>query len=434
MPLPHHCFVTVAALLGIAAGAAEAQIPLTTRALGLGGAFVASARGFESVFYNPANLALSGGPAWSVAIPQISLGSSVLGPDVSDLPDFIDYDDLTEARKDELLASIPTGGTAVDLDVRAPLTAVQVGRFGIGVAYGLLGEHTVGRDLVELFFEGFDPDRGYRIGNTVGTRASFWDLSAAYAQEVGPVSVGVTGHYILGRGLVRTRAFEPRFTGIAVLQPDIEVDYVGVASEGGSGYGLDVGVAVQPASGVTLSAAVANVVSSMDWDDELIGRQITLTSRDFESSSFIALRERYDESEQRLGEDPAEPFRTVARELDPDQWSFPTTLRLGAAWAAPTGTQLTAAYHNALSDGRLGGRWEQLLGLGVQQRIPLVTLRLGGSTNLEDGTLLGGGVRLGPLDFGVAHYTAADELDQSVDRDGWAASFSVSVQAGGGMH
>lgn len=422
----HRYLVPSLLLLPLALGEAAAQIPLTPRALGMGGAYVATARGFESIHYNPAHLALPGAPAWSVAFPQLSVGSSVLGPDVSDLPDFLDYDDLSEQRRQELLALIPAGGTAVDVDVRAPLASVHVGSVGVGLSYGAIGEHTLGKDLVELFFEGYQEGRfDYSVGNTVGTRATFWDLALGYGRQAGPVSVGVTGHYYRGRSLVRTRAFEPEYD---LLGRDISVDYVGVESQGGSGYGIDVGVALQPIAGLTLSAAVANALTGMSWDDELVGRRLTLSSADFENSELADLEDRYQSSEQELGATPTGDFAAVAAALDRDAYDLPTTLRLGAAWQAPTGTEIGAAYHGNLSDGLLGGRWDRLLGLGIQQRLPLLALRLGASTDLDGGSILGGGVKLGPVDVGLARFRTAGELDDA-DRDGWAASFGLSVSA-----
>lgn len=411
--------------LALAAGAAAAQVPLTPAALGMGGAYVATARGFESIFYNPANLGLAGTPEWSIAFPQVSAGASVLGPSVTDLRDFIDYDNLSEARRRELLAEIPASGTSVDLDVRAPVFAVQVGNFGLGVSYGLLGEHTVGKDLVELFFEGFEQGRtDYQLGDTRGKRATFWDLAAGYGRQVGPVSVGVAGHYYLGRSLVQTQAFGPR---IGLLARSIEVDYVGVASEGGSGFGLDVGAAMHPIPGLTVSASVANLVSSMDWDDELVGRSVTLTERDFEDSEYMILEDRYEQSERDLGASPTGQFGQAAAGLFDDR-DFPTTLRLGAAYRPTAGTEIGVAYHNQFGDGELMGSWDQLLGAGVQVKIPVVTLRLGASTNLDQGSILGAGLRLGVLDLAIARYSTAGELDPDADRDGLAASFSINVR------
>lgn len=418
-------------VLALVAGSAAAQIPLAPRALGMGGAYVASARGFESVLFNPANLALPDGPAWSVSFPQITVGSSVLGAEVSDLPDFVNYDELTPERREELLAKIPETGTSVDLVVRAPVASLQVGRIGVAVSYAWTGEHTIGKDLVELFLEGYDQNRtDYRIGNTVGTRASFWDLAAGYAERVGPVTVGVTGHYYRGGTLVRTMAFEPRYSFIA---PFVQVDYAGVYSRDGRGYGLDVGAAIQPMPGLTLSGALANVVSSFDWSEDLMGRSITLTEDDFQNGDFMTIEERWDASEEDLGTTPTGRFATVAAGLNPDAWTVPTTLKLGAAYRPIPGTEVGAAYHAsqaAEGEGLLGGRWNGLLGAGVQQRLPYVTVRLGASSDLEDGSMFSAGLKLGVLDLAIAKFTTGSTLDDS-NRDGWAGSMSVNVRTEG---
>lgn len=416
--------------LAVSAAPAAGQVPLTPGALGMGGAYVATARGSESIFYNPANLGLAGTPSWSVAFPQISAGASVLGPDVTDLPDFLDYDNLSEARRQELLAEIPASGTSFDLDVRAPIFALQVGNFGVGVAYGLMGEHAVGRDLVELFFEGFEEGRfDYSLDGTRGERVAFWDFTAGYGRQVGPVSVGVAGHYYLGRSLVQSRAFGPR---IDPFGRTIEVDYASVASEGASGFGVDLGVAMHPIPGLTLSASVANLVSSMEWDDELVGRQITITEQDFEDSEYMLLEDRFERSEQNIGSNPTGQFGQVATGLF-DNRDFPRTVRLGAAYRPVSAAEIGVAYQSNLGEGRLLGNWDQLLGAGVQVKIPLVTLRLGASTNLDQGSILGAGLRLGVLDLGIARFKTAGVLDEDADRDGLAASFSINVRTGSNL-
>lgn len=413
------------------AGEAAAQIPLAPRALGMGGAYLASARGFESVLFNPANLALADGPDWSVALPQVTVGSSVLGPRVSDLPDFLDYGGLDDARRQELLASIPANGTAVDVVMRAPVAAVQVGTIGVAASYAWLGEHTVGKDLVELFFEGYEQGRtDYQVGNTVGTRASFWDIAAGYAQNVGPITIGVTGHYYMNGTLMRSRAFDPDYD---LLNQTASVDYVGVYSENGRGYGVDIGAALQPMQGLTLSAALANVVTKFDWSDELMGRYITLTEQDFQNGDFTAIEDRWSFSKEEIGANPTGRYGEVAAALDRDAWTVPTVLKLGAAWQPLWGTEIGVAMHTSRAEegvGRLAGRWDGLFGVGIQQEIPFVTVRAGASTNLDDGSMVGAGLKLGVLDLAVAKFRTPGGVDEA-DRDGWAASMSVNVRTHG---
>ncbi|HEX8274675.1 MAG TPA: DUF5723 family protein [Longimicrobiaceae bacterium] len=406
------------------ASPAAAQIPLNPRALGMGGAYVAVARGHESVFSNPANLGLAGSPRWSLGFPQVTAGATVLGPEVGDLRDYFNYDDLSDERRAELLAEIPAGGTALEGDVRAPLVTYQNGGFALGVAYGFLGTHTVGRDVVDLFLNGYQQGRtDYSVGDTRGSRATYWDFAAGYGRGVGPLSLGVTGHYYLGRGLVQTQAFEPTYD---LASRDIRVDYVGVNSHGGSGWGLDVGAALQPVPGLTLSAAVANAVHSMEWSDELDGRRVTLTRADFFDSDFQVVRNRYEESEQELGSTPTGQFAAVAEGLLDDA-ELPTTLRLGAAWTLPSGTTLTGAYHDDLTEGRLAGRWSTLAGVGLQQKLPVGTVRVGWSSDLEEGSILGGGVTLGPIDLAVARLTTGSEQGDA-SRNGYVGSFGLSVR------
>lgn len=404
---------------------AAAQIPLNPRALGVAGAYVGAARGHEAVFANPANLGLPGSPRWSLGFPQVTAGATVLGPELMDLRDYFNYDDLSDQQRTELLAEIPAGGTALEGDVRAPLVTYQNGGFALGVAYGFLGSHTVGRDVVDLFLNGYQQGRtDYSVGDTRGSRATYWDFAAAYGRGVGPLSVGVTGHYYVGRGLVQTRAFEPTYD---LATRDIRVDYVGVNSHGGKGWGVDVGAALQPVSGLVLSAAVANAVHSMEWSEELDGRSVTLTRADFRDSDFQVVRNRYEQSEAELGEVPTGRFAEVAQGLLDDA-ELPTTLRLGAAWTLPTGTTtLTGAYHDDLSEGRLAGRWSTLAGVGLQQKLPVGTVRVGWSSDLDEGSILGGGVTLGPIDLGIARLTTGSETDDA-SRNGYVGSFGLSVR------
>ncbi|HEV2149398.1 MAG TPA: DUF5723 family protein [Longimicrobiaceae bacterium] len=427
MKLPRRTGALLGASLALAAFAAPAaaQVPLAPRALGLGGAYVGTARGHEALFANPANLGLSGNPAWSLGFPQVAAGLNLLGPRVGDLPDFFNYDDLTDERKSELLAAVPASGTALEADVRAPLVTYQNGRLALGVAYGLRGEHTVGRDLVDLFLNGYQEGRTtYQVGNTRGRRATFWDFAAGYGTSAGPLSVGATAHYYLGRSLVQTRAFEPRYD---LQARDIEVDYVGVGARGGRGWGLDLGAALGPVRGLTVSAVVANALGSMEWSDERTGKSVTLTRADFREAELQFVRNRYDQSEQDLGSDPTGAFAAAAVGLT-ENATLPTTLRVGAAWALPgVGTTLTAAFHDDLSEGRLAGRWTRLLGGGVQQKLPVGTVRVGFSSDLEDGSMASGGLTLGPVDLAAARFTTGDA--SGGERNGWIGSFGLSVRA-----
>lgn len=413
--------LTISTLLAAAAlpATAAAQVPLTPRALGMGGAYTAVARGQEVVFQNPANLALPGNPHWSVAFPQIMAGGTALGLGIEDIRDIQNYDDIEEGRAGEILDAIPETGTDVEYDLRIPIAAIQFRRFAFGVSYNSVGNHTVGKDLIDLLLRGYQEGRfDYDTGNTSGRRATWVDFAASTARRFGPVSVGITGHYYLGRTLANSDLgpieVDDQFE-------DFSATYSGVRAEGGSGFGVDVGVAIQPLPGVTLSAALANAFSDMSWGEDLRQREVTITEADVEVGEFGDLETRYAQSEtDYTGE---APFAALAETLY-EETDFARQVRLGAAWEPRVGTSVAAAYHGDLEDSRLSGLWDQQLSVGAQQRLAFFTVRAGLASNLDDGSMLSGGLSLGPLQFGVARINRGETA--GADRNGWIFSFGVT--------
>jgi hypothetical protein len=422
-----HRVVLAAAVL--AAVPAAAQVPLTPRALGMGGAYIGVARGQEALFLNPANLGLPNTPYWSAGIPTLSLGVGTRGIEPGDLADLLQYNELSAEERDALLADIPAGGTGVDLDVRAPLVALQVRRFAIGLSYQAVGSHTVNKSIVDLVLNGFDRNKQYTIDNTEGGRAGFWDIAGAYGRRIGPVSVGATAHWYISRELVRSGLVNVDTTYSVIsgftVPTDIQVTYAGVSSKGGSGFGLDLGVAAEPIPGLTLSAALANVINTVQWSDDLRVRSITLDRNDYQNGNPEQLFREYDDSDRDYNQaiDVAQPWDRLADSvLAVREQGLPAVLRAGAAYALRTGTTVAAGFQSELDDSPAGALWDQQLSLGIQQRIPIVTLRAGFATDMEDGTLLSGGLSLGPIQLGVARLTSGSG---DAERSGWIATFGL---------
>ena len=413
----------------LAAAPAVAQVPLTPRALGMGGAYIGVARGQEALFLNPANLGLPNSPHWSAGIPTLSVGLGTRGIETGDVVDLLRYDELSDAERQALLDEIPPGGTGVDLDVRAPLVALQVRRFAFGLSYQTVGSHTVNRSIVDLVLNGFDREKVYSIEETEGTRAAFWDIAGAYGRRIGPVSVGATAHWYIPRELVRSGLVDVDTTYSVIsgfnVPTDIQVTYAGLRSTGGSGFGLDLGVAAEPVPGLTVSAALENVVNTVEWSDDLRVRTVTLDRTDYENGDPDQIWAEYEDSERDYNRaaDVAEPWGRLADSvLAVRDQGLPTVLRAGAAYRVGTGTTLAAAFQTELDESPAAGLWDRQISLGVQQRIPIVTLRAGFATDMEDGTLLSGGLSLGPIQLGVARITAGSGDDE---RSGWIATFGL---------
>ncbi|HEV3049697.1 MAG TPA: DUF5723 family protein [Longimicrobium sp.] len=420
-----HRLILAAAV--VSAVPAAAQVPLTPRALGMGGAYIGVARGQEALFLNPANLGLPNSPYWSAGIPTISVGVGTRGIEPGDLTDLLKYNELSDEERAALLADIPAGGTGVDVDVRAPLAVLQVRRFAIGLSYQTVGSHTVNKSIVDLVLNGFDREKQYTINNTEGSRAAFWDIAGAYGRRVGPVSVGATAHWYIPRELVRSALVDVDTTYSVIsgftVPTDIQVTYAGVSSKGGNGFGLDLGVAAEPIPGLTLSAALANVINTVQWSDDLRVRSVTLDRNDYQNGDPEQLATEYDESVRDYNPAAGEPWDRLADSvLAVREQGLPAVLRAGAAYKLGTGTTLAAGFQTELDDSPAGALWDQQLSVGIQQRIPIITLRAGFATDMEDGTLLSGGLSLGPIQLGVAKITSGSG---DASRSGWIATFGL---------
>jgi hypothetical protein len=428
-----HRVCTFAALAALVAAPAAAQVPVTPRALGMGNAYVAAARGEEALWLNPANLGLPGTSHWSFGIPTISAGADILGLGVGDIKDVIQYDEQSDQRKQELLDKVPAGGTELRGDVRIPLVAAQIRHFAAGVSYNTVGSHTLDKDFLDLLFFGFQPQPGrYNIipSETVGFRATYYDFALAYGRRVplptpGPLSVGATVHYYKGSSVVRSGVSAVDTARNALGIPtDLRVTYSGVQDHGGSGFGVDLGAAFQPVPALTLSASVSNVVNTFNWGSDRRLKSVTLTSADYRSGDIQTILDRFDASETAYNDASATVIqRGMAAALE-TATDLPRVARVGAAFTPRTGTLLSAAYQGNVETTRVGGVWDQSLGVGVQQKVAFAAVRVGLASNLDSGTLLSGGLSLGPIHFGVAK--VSDSLG-SADRSGWIATFGLAT-------
>jgi hypothetical protein len=390
-----------AALLLAGSAPAFAQLSLTPRALGTGGAYIGIARGQEALFLNPANLALPDNPGWSLSLAQVAVGGTVLGAGVEDFMSLMGLmEEDSPGSSGDFLHRIPENGLEVDMELRAPLLSVQAGPVAFGVSYAGVTHQKLSRDLADLFLNSYEEGRtDYSVGNTTGSYATFLDFAAAYGRQVGPVAVGVTGHYLHGRTVSRSRLFDPRFNEQS--EPHIAVDYMEVLARGGRGFSLDAGAAYQPNRRLTLSGSVSNLIGALWWNEELWVRDLTLTDNDFEEDP-VTVAERFSGSERRMGEGSGTAEALALADVLYEGARLPTTLRAGAAFGAWPGMRLGASFHKNLRDGGLAGGWDQSAGIGIQQKLPLISLRAGYASDLSGGRMLSGGVSLAFLDIGAA--------------------------------
>ncbi|MDB4951755.1 MAG: hypothetical protein JWM27_4404 [Gemmatimonadetes bacterium] len=426
----HHArrLLAAAAALALAPAAASAQVSLSPRGLGMGGADLGLARGAQALFANPANLGLHGNTYWSVAVPQFAAGADFGGLGLGDLKSLMHTRRLTDADRARIMGLIPESGVSSTVDIRVPMLVIQNRRFALGVAYGSVVKQAVGRDIFDLMINGYQDGRtDYSVGNTAGSRASYVDVAAAFGHKLGPVSLGVTGHWLHGRTLVQSRLFEPRYD---LEKNDIQAEYREVLAHGGSGYSVDVGAAAEPAKGLVLSAAVANLSSRLTWTQDLDTKSLILDRNSFRASDFQQIWTRLDQSEQRVdpGAVPVTVYET-ARGLY-DGAFLPATLRAGASYTRGA-TALAASYQGALTTGRLSGQWRRQLGVGAERKVAFTTLRAGFASDLGSARMLTGGITLGPITVGLGRTSGTTA--EGAHASGWMGSFGLSTGTTGLM-
>lgn len=284
-----------------------AQLPEpSTRALGMGGAYTALARGYEAVAWNPALLASSGNKSFSIGLPHLTfeVGSNTYG-----WSDFRDYanNTLSDADKQALLDEIEADDSVLTLRALggfAPF-GFSVGRFAF--AAGTSGDLSlsVGPDALELFLYG----NAARSGpldppfTAAGLGGRGW-AATTFAGSVGwpfrfrgrRLAIGATYKMIIGHALAQAEELSSRFRinpafdvsaeGHAVYtsyprsyDPSGPGDILSGDGKVGSGYGVDVGFTLQsPGSRWMLSAVVVHALGSMDWDeDRLVYERTTLS-------------------------------------------------------------------------------------------------------------------------------------------------------------
>lgn len=375
-------FWLAAGLLAAVSFPVSGQTPLSPRALGMGGAYTGVARGQEALYVNPANLTLADAPKWSLGLGGVLVGGTTQGPGIRDFYDVVL--DERDARHAPFLAAIPDGGLGLDLEARLPLFTMQSGPFAVGVSYGAALQQSAHRDVVDLFVNGYEQGRfDYATDGTRGRRADYLDIAVGYAARLPlgadrPLHVGATVHMLRGRELARSELSNPRYpTYTDPFYPDytdseIEMDYREVVREGGRGFALDLGAAWQPARRLTVGAALTNALGRMRWNGTARVRTET-TGDDLDPLFDVLPSEDGDE----IG-DGALETEALADGARP-----PRTLRLGAAWR-PTGrTTLGLTMQRRLKDGWLAGTWANALGVGLDQRIPLLPLTLRGGYVVE---------------------------------------------------
>ena len=290
MKIRGNIVLTATVIAGLSA-AAHGINDTEPRAMALGGAYTAVARGPAAVAWNPANLGLRSSPRfkWQLLGAGLTFAMENNAFSVQTYNDnFTSGDFLDDADKADLLGDVPGDGLKFNVDIE-PMLALGIpinggvafplpwglnGAVTTGLALGMEGE--VPKDMFELMLFGNEFDRQYDIAKWDGSGWVLGSVNFAAARPWMPkqlapyldeFSVGGTikvlgGAY--GEVLRSDGGFLARIEGT-----DLEA-YAITRLGFGTGFGLDFGVAgVSKDRKTTISVGMLNLLDTISLSRDL---------------------------------------------------------------------------------------------------------------------------------------------------------------------
>ena len=285
MRIPGNIVLTVTIIAGFSA--ASRGNDTEPRAMALGGAYTAMARGPEAVAWNPANLGLRTSPRfkWQLLGGGVTFATENNAFSVQTYNDnFTSGDFLDAADKADLLADVPGSGLKFNVDLK-PMLALGIplnggvafplpwglhGAVTTGLAFGLEGEAP--KDMFELMLFGNEFERQYDIAGWDGSAWGLGSLNFAAARPWMPkllapyldeFSVGATIEF-LGGSYAEVQRSNGGF--LARREGTDMAAYAITRVGGGTGFGLDFGVAgVTKDRKTTVSMGMLNLLDTISW-------------------------------------------------------------------------------------------------------------------------------------------------------------------------
>jgi hypothetical protein len=377
------------------------------RAMGLAGTYTAMARGVESLYWNPANLALKDGP--KVSIPGLVGGSFVLENNSWSVATYNDFNGnfIDDGIKDDMLADLDKEGLKFNSDTGVFIPLVGGAAFLLpwglssAMAFDLRAgvEGQVPRDMIEFMLRGnqFESERiedernpNYDIaewdGESWGLGVFSWGFAKPWipAQLEPYVSQFAVGITLKGMGGVLAEVTDSE-GGFITRIGGMQMNASGVTrSAGGIGFGLDLGaVGVTKDGRTTVGLSLVNLLDVMNWSIKTRQDSVFVTAEGVSVTSFTGadgFDEIFDNPREVLVDsrldtvlenevdeaiwDSGVPVFHTGRDIGSFSRSLPAMLRLGVAHKPIPSLTVAANYDQAFSSG---------MGIDSTPRISLAT-------------------------------------------------------------
>jgi hypothetical protein len=410
---PAFIFRALVGALGLAttAQAAGAQLAnASTAATGLGGAYTAVAKGYNAVYWNPANLAMPGNPGFSLTFGAIDGMAGIRPIDFTDIQPYAGKNLPSTLREQWMLEIEAEGAQRGNLGGGITELGLSIGNVGIQANTKIQSNMDMSPGMMEaILFGNAGRDSlqktrhdlslaGTGLGTSVYTAAG---LSYAFGLPLVPLpnfKVGVTGKYIYGHALVLMQDQSSTIgSDIAMEFPAITTDSLTLTSgePSGSGMGLDLGAA-WTIPGFRFGVSMQNVVNTFKWDTTTLvlrhGKAVFNSTGAAVDGDSLDVEFAYSSAPAALKE------QVVAQKFKP-------VLAAGMSFDWLPKITVSADIRQQVGEGIERGP-ESMIAAGAEVRwIPFIPLR-GGVQMMTGGFGLSGGVGIHLLGFeaGLAGY------------------------------
>lgn len=415
--------LAIAALV-LLPSAAVAQVPgSSTRALSMGGAYTALARGYEAVAWNPALLASTHGYGVTVGLPQAYGELSNNAWSIGDILDYRDQD-LSDADKQYLLSRIVNDDSTLVGRVNAGVHSLGFSVGSLAFTFSSSGyvQASASRDAVEFAFNGnggfASTGNFFELAGSGGRAHAATTLAGSYAMHfpttMGRLNAGVTVKRVWGNFLGRARDDGSR-VGTDTVDAVGEVlytdypngDFSGMGDifgqSAGTGFGVDIGGALELNDRLTVSAAIINLASTMSWKEDRLRYERAVYTLTLGANGVVS-----DTANTQVLTGSAiasDPQAAALRDSLLENAGFARLLRGGVAYRV-AGFRLGGDLQMKLSSG-LDRHADITAAAGAEYVVlGFLPLRAGFRTDFDQTTAFTGGtgLRLGPfaLDIGAA--------------------------------
>ncbi len=361
----------------------------SARSMAMSGAYTALAQGVDAVHNNPANLGLR--ERRQTGLELVGVGVHVNNNALT-LDDYNNYTGalLTSSDKEYILGKIPAEGLELSAEVEATAMSLSLGSTVFSITGVGAVEVNMNKDILDLVLNGNTMGQEISMTGTHSDAVGYVQSGLSYGWSVyskgdRQVSLGATGKYIKGLAVEQIVELGGGFRTLATGFEG-EGHMIAQTATGGSGYGLDFGVAMQYNKDYTVGLSFRNLLSSISWSQD--------TEEHGYNFSFDTMTVDNMEDDYIVSDDYTKPIGGFSTNL-------PTVMTLGVA--NTTGNLVWAVDWEQGFRRAAGASTKPRIKAGAEYHGFLVPLRagcaLGGS--LGNGFSIGSGLHLGAfhLDF-----------------------------------